>query len=330
MSVPPEPTQFCEVVCANLKKTRDLFHFNEWVDSLGWKSEVQQAGPGAFEVQYDHCLCGPLAIAIVRASTKTIFQGEPPRGKVRMVLSLSGQDIGPQKGRMLRADNLIFLSSNRDSVICPDAGSCWVVVSVPFDVLSTAMWANGRIDLQKEDAERMMTDVPDGLVPRIRHKVLDVLNGGGHSDCERNCSHGNELLALVCEALALPVEKTSGYLKQQNRLRYVYQAKKLIDRRLSERIRILKLAEEVGVSNRTLELSFQDMFGMRPVEYIQNRRLNLARKLLLSGDERPTVRQVAEQCGIRHLGYFASGYRNLYGESPSDTLRRRPKRSVVE
>ncbi len=56
------------------------------------------------------------------------------------------------------------------------------------------------------------------------------------------------------------------------------------------------------------------------VKYVRRRR---ARDLLAGPDDKTTVTGVALACGFSNLGHFARDYRALFGELPSQTLRKR-------
>jgi hypothetical protein len=69
-----------------------------------------------------------------------------------------------------------------------------------------------------------------------------------------------------------------------------------------------------------------DVFDMNPKRYLQLRRLHLAReKLLHDADPARSVSSVAFDCGFWQLGRFGQAYRELFGERPSQTLRRSRK-----
>ncbi len=85
---------------------------------------------------------------------------------------------------------------------------------------------------------------------------------------------------------------------------------------------ILDLCEQLRVSRRTLQNSFQAVTGMRPVEYLRNLRLNAVRRRLITTHAAAlNVSEIAMAMGFFHLSHFAAHYRALFGESPSDTPR---------
>ena len=87
--------------------------------------------------------------------------------------------------------------------------------------------------------------------------------------------------------------------------------------------RIADLCEAAAISQRTLTRAFQAIHGTTPLRRLHALRLAGARKALLSADTASeNVTQVALRFGFRELGRFAVDYRAVFGESPSETLRR--------
>lgn len=58
------------------------------------------------------------------------------------------------------------------------------------------------------------------------------------------------------------------------------------------------------------------------MHYLRDLRLQRVRDELLSGSGSP-VASVALRWGFEHMGRFATQYRQAFGETPSQTLRRR-------
>ena len=85
---------------------------------------------------------------------------------------------------------------------------------------------------------------------------------------------------------------------------------------------LLELCEATGVGERTLRAAFLEQCGMGPMRFLKLRRLHLVRQALRDASPTATaVKKVALDNGFWDLGRFAVEYRQLFGESPSKTLR---------
>lgn len=88
-------------------------------------------------------------------------------------------------------------------------------------------------------------------------------------------------------------------------------------------LRVDELCVLAGVSPRTMRTAFQVTLGMPPSQYIRRRRLHLVRGTLQ--EQHPgqtTIAAVAHRFGFHDPGRMAADYHSLFGEYPSDTLRR--------
>lgn len=86
-------------------------------------------------------------------------------------------------------------------------------------------------------------------------------------------------------------------------------------------IRMRDLTELTGVSARALQIGFLKHRACTPMEFLRDRRLDLARAKLL--EPNASVAQVAYACGFDHLGRFSGMYRARFRELPSATRRHR-------
>jgi AraC-like DNA-binding protein len=75
-------------------------------------------------------------------------------------------------------------------------------------------------------------------------------------------------------------------------------------------------------SARSIQMAFQKRFGMSPMQWIRERRLDLVRSRLLAATPETTVKEIAAACGISRMATFITDYTRRYGERPSETLRR--------
>lgn len=81
------------------------------------------------------------------------------------------------------------------------------------------------------------------------------------------------------------------------------------------------LAVVGGISSRQLQNLFHEQFGMSPMTYVRQARLDGVRRDLRRGVDGTKVSAVAFSWGFNHLGRFARHYERKFGESPSQTLR---------
>jgi AraC-like DNA-binding protein len=83
------------------------------------------------------------------------------------------------------------------------------------------------------------------------------------------------------------------------------------------------LADKACVSIRSLSRAFDKKYGLGPMAFIRQRRLD-ACYIKLRGSERcaTTVTEVAMTYGFEHMGKFAIAYKDSFGESPSASLQK--------
>jgi AraC-like DNA-binding protein len=91
----------------------------------------------------------------------------------------------------------------------------------------------------------------------------------------------------------------------------------------AEPLTVPELSRAIGVSQRALEYAFRNTFDETPHNFVRRQQLHEARHRLLTADSSTSsVTRVAVDLGFWHLSRFAVDYRRMFGERPSETLRR--------
>jgi AraC family ethanolamine operon transcriptional activator len=132
-------------------------------------------------------------------------------------------------------------------------------------------------------------------------EILDMLTTAIESSDFDRCRHepdaGHQYYAIVRRALAgVPV---------------------------GEKLHTDDLCRSIGVTERTLQRAFQRILRMPPLRYLKLRQLNQVYAALCGADARgQLVTDILTQHGVTELGRFAGEYRVLFGELPSQTMRR--------
>ena len=101
----------------------------------------------------------------------------------------------------------------------------------------------------------------------------------------------------------------------------VREAVRIIEADAGADLGLVELAEECGVTSRTLQYAFRQHLGCTPSDYLRRVRLDMARQVLRDGTS-PTVGDAAARFGFFNPGRFAKDYRQVFDENPRQTLHR--------
>jgi AraC family transcriptional regulator, ethanolamine operon transcriptional activator len=131
-----------------------------------------------------------------------------------------------------------------------------------------------------------------------------------------------DLMLLLIDAL--PPPKQGETPRSYRRAELVATAKTYIMDHLDQPLTLSQICQAVCTSQRSLQYGFQEMLGMGPMAFVKVQRLHGIRRALLYTDPKTeTVAHIAHQWGFLSLGHFSRDYKQLFGESPSQTLQRR-------
>ncbi len=99
-----------------------------------------------------------------------------------------------------------------------------------------------------------------------------------------------------------------------------------VDENIKMNISLDQMAAVARTSHRTLFNLFEKNSSDTPKNYVRKRKLEHIHRLLSDPSrEVRSITEIALDYGFFHLGRFADSYRSLFGELPSDTLRKRLK-----
>ena len=94
---------------------------------------------------------------------------------------------------------------------------------------------------------------------------------------------------------------------------------------------LAEICAGIGVAERTLRAACEEHLGMGPIRFLTLRRMHLVRHALQAADAKEAnVTRIVTDHGFWELGRFSVAYRELFGESPSETLRRPAEHVVVD
>ena len=147
---------------------------------------------------------------------------------------------------------------------------------------------------------------------QLEPKIRNSFNAVAKFEEELVC----HFLEVIEEPLAAPSveaeQRASVMMRQIDR--YVQNSPRLSPS-------VADLCSLCDVPRRTLNRAFHDALGMGPATYLRRVRLNGVHGALQKSDGSITVTDAALEFGFWHLGRFAEQYKEMFGESPHETLR---------
>jgi AraC-like DNA-binding protein len=231
------------------------------------------------------------------------------------------------RGTPLHPHSIIFMARGAEFQDVVPGNSTWAFLSFERELMESAIGAltGAQISLPQHGC-RLYLPV-HGPFDDLQFALRTLLNAV-HTDPALlqvdGARHGVEQTILQTLALALGSAsrvrpQTYASNTRQGVMRLVEAS---LEARQGETVYLADLCAAGGVSERTLRTVFQETYGFSPVRYLKLRRLHQVRRALRRADsESNTVQAVAQSHGIWHLGRFAVEYRELFGESPRETLR---------
>jgi AraC family ethanolamine operon transcriptional activator len=96
-----------------------------------------------------------------------------------------------------------------------------------------------------------------------------------------------------------------------------------IHENLTELTSVHQICEKTEVPERTVRRLIRKSYSLSPKKYLNTLRLNEVRKGLKNNAEFSNVMQIASDYNFWHMGQFTRDYKKLFGELPTETLKKR-------
>ncbi|PSN12605.1 AraC family transcriptional regulator [filamentous cyanobacterium CCT1] len=128
-----------------------------------------------------------------------------------------------------------------------------------------------------------------------------------------------ELMALQLDGLLNEPEASAATSLKPDTVARIHYAAEILCAQLENPPNQTALAQQVGMSDRTLQKGFKAVFGVTPFAYLTQQRMQQAEQLLRQPNS--TVAEVATTVGYANPAQFAAAFKRQFGISPSECLR---------
>lgn len=132
-----------------------------------------------------------------------------------------------------------------------------------------------------------------------------------------------DCLPLLIDTLRFDEDFLDSGIPQLGRYQIVREVEDFITANIDQPLTLKDLYTAVKTSPRTLSYGIHDLFGISPMEYLKIKRLNGVRRTLKTCDpNQATISAIATNWGFWSMGHFSRDYKQLFGELPSETLKK--------
>lgn len=215
---------------------------------------------------------------------------------------------------------LVFRTSNLSEITCA--------------VISAKRLEDYAAQVEWVDLRKAMTNVkPVELISHdVSARLLASLAGGMHyisefkdtADAQQMWRNFENDLMSACLQALLQASNSPNHNHDHRIHRYI--VNRVRDLTLSSSgypLTIEELCISLRISRRTLNHAFVRVLGITPVAYMRNLRLHRIRAELQSAPHQVRyIASVAAKWGFWHMSLFSRYYRELFGETPIETLSR--------
>ncbi|MCF0176111.1 MAG: helix-turn-helix transcriptional regulator [Bacteroidales bacterium] len=178
-------------------------------------------------------------------------------------------------------------------------------------------------DMEQEKRHRFINSIESEMakpIARIKKLSGSILEKGGETSIDfrksiekiySSSTHLEKMMDLAIKQ-ERPAEEENPLLGKLNQI---------IDARISDQnLDVSVLVKEMAMSRTILYDKVKSLSGLGINEYIQNRRLMLARKLLVETDL--SMAEIATEIGVSSSKYFSEIFKKMYDTSPREFRKR--------
>ena len=302
---------------------------DEHAGNLGkWDQYYDQLSSGSFKGTLSEVWIGDMQIFREVTTQSVVEQGQAWAGARLFGVPMAMSGSGSFCDRPLRGDSIFsFGPGSEFSLHSPKE----------FDVVGIAIkeddYQQVVASLEEAGSKRMLSDRPTVMrchsgLAELRlflDSLFDVLDDNSailsHPTVQKTVS--SALVGHICDSVQTASDMPAPLPTYQARKAFVELARRYVLNNLHDTVTIAELCEALKTSRRTIQYCFKEVLNTNPVQYLRAIRLNNVRRELRNGDRGVTrVQDVAARWGFWHLSHFANDYRAMFGELPSDTLRK--------
>ena len=268
---------------------------------------------------------GKLSVQFGQAGGSAVVEGSPQPGGVSLFILTQGLLAMSGNGRRFDGLSVLVAGPGDEFCLAAEGWRRWCSLYIPNVELADAKENEPMTSCSKHGIVRLPSEQMERFRSIIRQLEQTVQRAPLAFQSAAAQKAARDKLVPEIQAVFVGPYETESTLGRRavSRTQIIRASMDFLDEHGGDYLSVQQLATAAGVSERTLRDAFRHYFGVAPVEYLNRRTLHQVRKALQVADpSKKTVTEIAAEFGVWQLGRFAGDYRFLFGELPSETLRR--------
>ncbi|MGI4859864.1 MAG: AraC family transcriptional regulator [Janthinobacterium lividum] len=271
-----------------------------------------------------HTLFGNLGLSVIYYGGRTTLENPVGIDSFHFQLVMNGECVIRVDGqeKMLSAGCAMLMNPSVPSSVTYSADCTKLIVTIPPSLISAcSMDRSGNVPGEGVRFEPL----PFALNDRsTAFRTVELLFLEAEEKSRYPFIANPELEALFIGKMLekFPNNAAGSVQEPPQHTRFFDSVDRFIDCHIEEDISAVALADLCNVSVRTLYQRFTLQKGVTPTAYVKDRKLRKAYQRLSNDTQVRSVSEIAFDYGFTHLGRFSAEFRAMFGELPSDTLRR--------
>lgn len=306
-------------------RIQDFSSFEEFnAFSHGWDAHFRVAQTGNFNAQIEQLVGQQILVNVASMDTGTIQRGSTPVGMRTFALPITlggpatwlNQEIDP---------HALMLFPKTGELFCIAGGPMrMATLSVKeelFENVGNTLLSNKLCETDAEQMSELQSTRWHQLQQKLQLLITFKARYGHLSESHEWLDYMEEELVNSFVSSLPTAAHSMGTITPSAAARNTHRAVDYIMDNLRKPFAISSMCDDLQCSRRTLESSFKRCTGTSLLPFIKFQRFTHCRAELLSAnDGTDTVTSIARSWGFWHPGQFSTGYKALFGESPSNTL----------
>jgi AraC family transcriptional regulator, ethanolamine operon transcriptional activator len=288
-----------------------------------WQGRFEQLTAGPFRGTLQVLDTGCVRVTAIEGNQRVLLRGRDAAGQFSVHPVIAENASGVWQGCRLTPGQLVVLGADSEVHHCSARQTRALRISFKPKVWETAVQSLLNMEEPLQWLTWAVATPQTKSFAELQRRLHQLLNIGladptilGTLECTRI---EQECIRSVVAAL-VPGPVSDLRLSLPRRSRVLRNAEEFMRARLVDPVGAIDLCRELGVSDRTLRLAFQERYGLGPMGYYKFLRLNAVRTRLKSNPH-TAIADAAREFGFHHLGNFAADFRRLFGERPSEARR---------